>query len=353
MTEKSINVEKDMLKSSKSLLSENKILNKDINSLSDNIEGLDNTLKNTKFSTELNNKSTGNNNTNSSESNNNTSNSNDKLTSQNSNSIKAIPITLGENYALSDDGKYLYAKGSTVKLSSSDYVEINGVIYDIINSSVGDVKIGNTHSVNRYRYGINKYAKGSPYIPYDQRAIVDEEGEEFIAHREHGRIETLKKGDTVIPAKTSETLASLIDGNGYVKDSSESKEVKYVKAPYEITEILMKKYFQGEDSIIPERIPKILKGLIDENGRVKDFSKCKGEERKKVMEELTKRILEYFQDEKILNRLALRGYEDMMESFDKRINELIINNTNNNTTINNYNNNNANISSCNSKCGNR
>ncbi len=258
MTEKSINVEKDMLKSSKSLLSENKILNKDINSLSDNIAGLDNTLKNTKFSTELNNNSTGNNNTNSSESNNNTSNSNDKLTSQNSNSIKAIPITLGENYALSDDGKYLYAKGSTVKLSSSDYVEINGVIYDIINSSVGDVKIGSTHSVNGYRYGINKYAKGSPYIPYDQRAIVDEEGEEFIAHREHGRIETLKKGDTVIPAKTSETLASLIDGNGDVKDSSESKEDEYIKAPYEISEILMKKYFQDEDSMIPARTPKTL-----------------------------------------------------------------------------------------------
>ena len=57
------------------------------------------------------------------------------------------------------------------------------------------------------------------------------------------------------------------------------------------------------------------------------------------MEELSERISEYFQDEKFLNRLALRGYEEMMESFDKRINELIINNTNNNTTINNYNNN--------------
>ena len=287
VTEKSINTEKDMLKSSKSLLSENKILNKDINNLSDNIENLDDTLKNVKFSTDLNNNSTENNNTNSNVSNNDTSNSNNNSTSQDSNSINAIPITLGEDYALSDDGKYLYAKNSTVKLSSSDYVEINGIIYDIINSSVGDVKIGNTHSPNGYRYGINKYAKGTPYIPYDQRAIVDEEGEELIARREHGRIEMFQKGDAIIPARTSKTLLS----------------------------------------------------LIDETGNVKDFSKCTGDEYLKINKEASERMSALFQDETFLNQMAARAYNDMMESIDEGINKLIINNNNNNTTINNYNNN--------------
>ena len=87
-------------------------------------------------------------------------------------------------------------------LASGDLVALGKQLYYITGSGYSKI----TGSL------VNKYAKGSKYIPYDQIALVNEEGDELIASKNsQGDITKLRKGDEVVPAKDTQTLMSLVD----------------------------------------------------------------------------------------------------------------------------------------------
>ena len=97
-------------------------------------------------------------------------------------------------------------------LKSGDLVVLGKQLYHITNSGYSKI----TGSL------VNKYAKGSEYIPYNQYALVDEEGPELHAHKNsQGRITHLEKGDEIVPAKDTNTLASLVD---YVNDPKNTND---------------------------------------------------------------------------------------------------------------------------------
>ena len=228
-TEDNTNANNNNTKVLKSQISESKKIVSSNKELTNTIKDSTNTIE--KASERVNSSNSGNNFSGSNNSNSTSNSSNSNSSSYTSNTPYTYTSTLkGEDIAVAKqwfDSKKKTYPGSNVKviggdvsslsptlisqlgLKSRDLVVLGKRLYYIDNSVGIFSKISSSL--------VNKYEKGSEYIPYSQLAVIDEKGvgSELIVHKDsQGRPKYLEQGSEVVAAKPTQSLTNLLKDMG-------------------------------------------------------------------------------------------------------------------------------------------